>query len=97
MDQFSSAIVVGTGNLSSASALRIGATMVKIITGWHDAAMVKNTVTTIMPKLRVGERVGTASQQAVKDADFIVSAVLGHARTVSDLFPFNLAARRCTK
>ena len=59
--------------------------------------MVKNTVNTIMPKLRAGERVGTGSQQAVKDADFIVSAVLGHARTVSDLFPVNSAARRCTK
>jgi len=50
-----------------------------------------------MPKLRAGERVGTGSQQAVKDADFIVSAVLGHARTVSDLFPVNSAARRRTK
>ena len=50
MDQFSSAIVVGTGNLSSALALRVGATMVNIIIGWHDAEMVKNTVNTIMPE-----------------------------------------------
>jgi predicted dinucleotide-binding enzyme len=48
MDQFSSAIVVGAGNLSSALALRVGATVVNIIIGWHDAEMVKNTVNTIM-------------------------------------------------
>ena len=94
MDQFSSAIVLGAGNLSSALALRVGATVVKIIIGWHDAEMVKNTVNTIMLKLRAREIVGTASQQAVKGANFIVSAVLGHARTVSDLSSVNSAARR---
>ena len=41
MDQFSSANVVGTGDLSSTLALRVGATMVNIIIGWHDAEMVK--------------------------------------------------------
>ena len=50
MDQFSSAIVVGAGNLSSALAFRVGATVVKIIIGWHDAQMAKNTVNTIMPE-----------------------------------------------
>ena len=97
MDQFSSAIVVGTGSRSSALALRVGATMVKIIIGWHDAALVKNTIDPTMPKPRAGEIVCTASQQAVKDTDFIVSAVLGHTRTVSDLSPVNSAARWRTK
>ena len=83
MNQFSSANVVGTGDLSSTLALRVGATMVNMVIGWHDAEMVKNTVNTIMLKLRAREIVGTASQQAVKGANFIVSAVLGHARTVS--------------
>ena len=94
MNQFSSANVVGTGDLSSTLALRVGATMVNMVIGWHDAEMVKNTVNTIMLKLRAREIVGTASQQAVKGANFIVSAVLGHARTVSDLSSVNSAARR---
>jgi hypothetical protein len=97
MDQFSSAIVVGAGNLSSALAFRVGATVVKIIIGWHDAQMAKNTVNTIMPEKRAGEMVGMTGQQAVKGADFVVIAVRGRARIVSDLSPFNSAVRRCTK
>jgi predicted dinucleotide-binding enzyme len=84
MDPFRSAIVVGWGNLSSALALDVGDIVGKIIFGWHDAKIVKNTVNTIMPKLRAGEMVGTAIQQAVKGAYFIVSSVRGHARMVSD-------------
>jgi hypothetical protein len=84
-------------NLSSALAFRVGATVVKIIIGWHDAQMAKNTVNTIMPEKRAGEWVGMTGQQTVKGADLIVIAVRGHARMVSDLSPINSAVRRCTK
>ena len=66
MDQFSSAIVVGAGNSSSDLALRVGATVVKMIIGWHDAQMVKNTINTIMTELRAGELVGMTSQTGSK-------------------------------
>ena len=55
MDQFSSAIVVGAANLSSALALRAGATVVKIIIGWRDTERAENAVYTRMPKLRAEE------------------------------------------
>ena len=86
MDQFSSAIVLGAGNLSSALALLVGATVVKIIIGSRDAERAETSIyNTRMPKLPAGEMVGTASQQAVKGADLIVGSVRGHdARMVSD-------------
>ena len=87
MDQFSVAIVGGTGNLGSALALRLGAPGVKIIIGSRDEAKAKNAVDTLKPKLRAGEMLGTTNQEAVKDADFVVIAVPyeGHAQMVSDL------------
>ena len=87
MDQFSVAIVGGTGNLGSALALRLGAPGVKIIIGSRDAEKAKNSVETLKPKLRAGEIIGTTNKEAVKEADFVVIAVPyeGHATMVSDL------------
>lgn len=87
MDQFSVAIVGGTGNLGSALALRLGAPGVKIIIGSRDAEKAKNAVQILKPKLRAGELVGTTNREAVTGADFVVIAVPyeGHAQMVSDL------------
>lgn len=87
MDQFSVAIVGGTGNLGSALALRLGAPGVKIIIGSRDAEKAKNAVATLAPKLRAGEMLGTTNQEAVKGADFVVIAVPyeGHAQMIGDL------------
>ena len=87
MDQFSMAIVGGTGNLGSALALRLGAPGVRIIIGSRDEAKAKKAVDTLKPKLRAGEMLGTTNQEAVKGADFVVIAVPyeGHAQMVSDL------------
>jgi NADPH-dependent F420 reductase len=87
MDQFSVAIVGGTGNLGSALALRLGAPGVKIIIGSRDAEKAKNAVATLAPKLRAGEMLGTTNPEAVKGADFVVIAVPyeGHAQMVGDL------------
>ena len=87
MENFSVAIVGGTGNLGSALALRLGAPGVKIIIGSRDAEKAKNAAETLLPKLRAGEIVGKTNQEAVKDADFVVIAVPyeGHAQMVSDL------------
>jgi NADPH-dependent F420 reductase len=87
MDQFSVAIVGGTGNLGSALALRLGAPGVKIIIGSRDAEKAKNAVATLAPKLRAGEMLGTTNREAVKGADFVVIAVPyeGHAQMVGDL------------
>lgn len=87
MENFSVAIVGGTGNLGSALALRLGAPGVRIIIGSRDAEKAKNAVATLLPKLRAGEMVGKTNQEAVKDADFVVIAVPyeGHAQMVSDL------------
>jgi NADPH-dependent F420 reductase len=87
MDQFSVAIVGGTGNLGSALALRLGAPGVKIIIGSRDAEKAKNAVEVLRPKLRGGELVGSTNREAVTGADFVVIAVPyeGHAQMVSDL------------
>lgn len=87
MDQFTVAIVGGTGNLGGALAMRLGAPGVKIIIGSRDAEKAKNAVATLKPKLRAGEMVGMTNREAVKDADFVVIAVPyeGHAQMVSDL------------
>jgi 8-hydroxy-5-deazaflavin:NADPH oxidoreductase len=87
MENFSVAIVGGTGNLGSALALRLGAPGVKIIIGSRDAAKANNAVATLQLKLRAGEMVGTTNQEAVKDADFVVIAVPyeGHMQMVADL------------
>ncbi len=87
MDNFSVAIVGGTGNLGSALALRLGAPGVKIIIGSRDAAKARNAVETLKPKLRAGEMVGMTNQEAVKDANFVVIAVPyeGQAQMVQDL------------
>ena len=47
MDQFSVAIVGGTGNLGGALALRLGAPGVRIIIGSRDEAKAKNAVDTL--------------------------------------------------
>lgn len=87
MENFSIAIVGGTGNLGSALALRLGAPGVKIIIGSRDAEKAMKAVETLKPKLRAGQLVGTTNQEAVKDADFVVIAVPyeGHAQTVSQV------------
>ncbi len=87
MENFSVAIVGGTGNLGSALALRLSAPGVKIIIGSRDAEKAKNAVATLQPKLRFGEMIGRTNREAVKDADFVVIAVPyeGHAPMVTDL------------
>lgn len=87
MDNFTVAIVGGTGNLGSALALRLGAPGVKIIIGSRDAEKAQKAVDTLKPSLRAGEMIGMTNQQAVKDANFVVIAVPyeGQAQMVQDL------------
>ena len=87
MENFSVAIVGGTGNLGNALALRLGAPGVRIIIGSRDAEKAKKAVETLKPKLRAGEMMGTTNQEAVRDAEFVVIAVPyeGHAQMVQDL------------
>ena len=87
MDNFTVAIVGGTGNLGSALALRLGAPGVKIIIGSRDAEKAKKAVETLRPSLRAGEMIGMTNQAAVKDANFVVIAVPyeGQAQMVQDL------------
>jgi 8-hydroxy-5-deazaflavin:NADPH oxidoreductase len=86
-NQFSVAIVGGTGNLGSALALRLGAPGIKIIIGSRDAEKAKNAVATLKPRLRAGELEGMTNRDAVKGAEFVVIAVPyeGHAQMVGDL------------
>ena len=87
MENFSVAIVGGTGNLGGALALRLGAPGVRIVIGSRDAEKAKKAVETLKPNLRAGEIVGMTNQEAVIGADFVVIAVPyeGHAQMVSDL------------
>jgi hypothetical protein len=87
MENFTVAIVGGTGNLGGALAVRLGAPGVTIIIGSRDAEKAKKAVETLKPNLRAGEIVGTTNREAVKDANFVVIAVPyeGHAQMVSDL------------
>jgi NADPH-dependent F420 reductase len=86
-NQFTVAIVGGTGNLGTALALRLGAPGVKIIIGSRHAQKAANVVATLKPNLRAGELEGMTNREAVKDAEFVVIAVPyeGHAQMVSDL------------
>jgi NADPH-dependent F420 reductase len=87
MENFSVAIVGGTGNLGSALALRLGAPGVKIIIGSRDAEKAKKAVESLKPKLRAGELLGTTNRDAVQSADYVVVAVPyeGHAQMVQDI------------
>jgi NADPH-dependent F420 reductase len=87
MDNFTVAIVGGTGNLGSALALRLGAPGVKIVIGSRAAEKAQKVVETLKPQLRAGEMTGMTNQAAVKDADFVVIAVPyeGQAQMVQDL------------
>jgi 8-hydroxy-5-deazaflavin:NADPH oxidoreductase len=86
-NQFTVAIVGGTGNLGGALTLRLGAPGVKIIIGSRDAEKAKKAVEALSPSLRGGEIEGMTNQAAVKGADFVVVAVPyeGHAQMVTDL------------
>ena len=86
-NQFTVAIVGGTGNLGAGLAVRLGAPGVKIIIGSRDAEKAKKAVETLKPNLRGGEIEGMTNQAAVKGADFVVIAVPyeGHAQMVTDL------------
>jgi NADPH-dependent F420 reductase len=86
-NQFTVAIVGGTGNLGGALTLRLGAPGVKIIIGSRDAEKAKKAVDTLKPSLRGGEIEGMTNQAAVKGADFVVVAVPyeGHAQMVTEL------------
>lgn len=86
-NQFSVAIVGGTGNLGCALALRLGAPGVKIIIGSRDAEKASKAVASLKPSLRAGEIEGMTNQEAVKGAEFVVIAVPyeGHAQMVGDL------------
>ena len=87
MENFTVAIVGGTGNLGGALAVRLSAPGVKIIIGSRDAEKAKKAVETLKPNLRAGEIVGTTNREAVKDANFVVIAVPyeGHGQIVADL------------
>jgi 8-hydroxy-5-deazaflavin:NADPH oxidoreductase len=87
MENFTIAIVGGTGNLGSALALRLGAPGVKIIIGSRDAEKARKAVESLKTNLRAGEIVGMTNQEAVKDANFVVIAVPyeGQAQMVQDL------------
>jgi NADPH-dependent F420 reductase len=87
MENFTVAIVGGTGNLGGALALRLGAPGVKIIIGSRDAEKATKAVEALKPRLRAGEIVGTTNREAVRDADFVVIAVPyeGHAQTVAQV------------
>ena len=87
MENFTVAIVGGTGNLGGALALRLGAPGVKIIIGSRDAEKATKAVEVLKPQLRAGEIVGTTNREAVRDADFVVIAVPyeGHAQTVAQV------------
>jgi 8-hydroxy-5-deazaflavin:NADPH oxidoreductase len=86
-NQFTVAIVGGTGNLGGALAVRLGAPGVKIIIGSRDAEKAKKAVETLKPGLRGGEIEGVTNPAAVKGADFVVIAVPyeGHTQMVRDL------------
>lgn len=86
-NQFTVAIVGGTGNLGGALAVRLGAPGVKIIIGSRDLEKATKAVETLKPSLRGGEIEGMTNQAAVKGADFVVIAVPyeGHAQMVTDL------------
>jgi NADPH-dependent F420 reductase len=87
MENFTVAIVGGTGNLGGALALRLGAPGVKIIIGSRDAEKATKAVEVLKPQLRAGEILGTTNREAVRDADFVVIAVPyeGHAQTVAQV------------
>jgi 8-hydroxy-5-deazaflavin:NADPH oxidoreductase len=87
MENFTVAIVGGTGNLGGALALRLGAPGVKIIIGSRDAEKATKAVEVLKPQLRAGEIFGTTNREAVRDADFVVIAVPyeGHAQTVAQV------------
>src|SRR5262245_13304188 len=87
MENFTIAIVGGTGNLGSALALRLGAPGVRIIIGSRDAEKARKAVETLKTNLRAGEIIGMTNQEAVKDANFVVIAVPyeGQAQMVQDL------------
>jgi 8-hydroxy-5-deazaflavin:NADPH oxidoreductase len=87
MENFSVAIVGGTGNLGGALALRLGAPGVKIIIGSRDAEKAKKAVETLKPNLRAGEMVGMTNQESIRGADYVVIAVPyeGHAQMVRDI------------
>jgi NADPH-dependent F420 reductase len=86
-NQFSVAIVGGTGSLGSGLALRLGAPGVKIIIGSRDAEKAKKAVEVLKPSLRAGEMAGMTNREAVKGADFVVIAVPyeGHAEMIAAL------------
>jgi NADPH-dependent F420 reductase len=86
-NQFTVAIVGGTGNLGGALTLRLGVPGVKIIIGSRDAEKAKKAVETLKPGLRGGEIEGVTNQAAVKSADFVIIAVPyeGHTQMVKDL------------
>jgi NADPH-dependent F420 reductase len=85
--QFSVAIVGGTGNLGSALALRLGAPGVKVIIGSRDLQKAQNAVQTLTPQMRAGELLGVTNREAVKQGEFVVIAVPyeGHAQMIQDL------------
>jgi 8-hydroxy-5-deazaflavin:NADPH oxidoreductase len=86
-NQFSVAIVGGTGSLGTALALRFGAPGVKVIIGSRDAEKAQNTVARLRPEMRAGELIGMTNQEAVKQGELIVIAVPyeGHAEIIQAL------------
>jgi 8-hydroxy-5-deazaflavin:NADPH oxidoreductase len=86
-NEFSVAIVGGTGTLGSALAIRLAAPGVKVIIGSRDAQKAQKVVEMLKPKLRAGELVGTTNREAVKQGEFVVIAVPyeGQAQMIQDL------------
>ena len=86
-NEFSVAIVGGTGSLGSALAIRLAAPGVKVIIGSRDAQKAQKVVEMLKPNLRAGELVGTTNREAVKQGEFVVIAVPyeGQAQMIQDL------------
>src|SRR5437667_12455025 len=86
-NEFSVAIVGGTGSLGSALATRLAAPGVKVIIGSRDAQKAQKVVEMLKPNLRAGELGGTTNREAVKQGEFVVIAVPyeGHAQINQDL------------
>src|SRR4051812_1597446 len=86
-NEFSVAIVGGTGSMGTALALRLAAPGVRVIIGSREREKAKTVVDSLKDKIAGGRLDGDTNQDAVKDAEFVVIAVPyeGHAKIIADL------------
>src|SRR5947208_14823834 len=85
-NEFSVAIVGGTGSLGSALAIRLAAPGVKVVIGSRDAQKAQQVGEMLKPNLRAGGLVGTTNREAVKHGELVVIAVPyeGPAQVIQD-------------